>query len=70
MLNVSAYIAQGLEHWSCKPGVVSSNLIEGRIFGVVKTILNITVTCGYETEMISASVAKWLRCWISHPISQ
>ena len=70
MLNVSAYIAQGLEHWSCKPGVVSSNLVDGRICGVVKTILNITLTCGYETGMISDSVAKWLRCWISHPISQ
>ena len=24
--NVSASLAQGLEHWSCKPGVQSSNL--------------------------------------------
>ena len=26
---ISASIAQGLEHWSCKPGVVSSNLTGG-----------------------------------------
>ena len=25
----SAFVAQGLEHWSCKPGVESSNLSEG-----------------------------------------
>ena len=24
-----AFVAQWLEHWSCKPGVVSSNLTEG-----------------------------------------
>ena len=24
-----AFVAQGLEHWSCKPGVESSNLSEG-----------------------------------------
>ena len=23
------FVAQGLEHWSCKPGVESSNLSEG-----------------------------------------
>ena len=26
---VGAFVAQGLEHWSCKPGVESSNLSEG-----------------------------------------
>ena len=26
---MSAFIAQWLEHWSCKPGVVSSILTEG-----------------------------------------
>ena len=26
---VHAFVAQGLEHWSCKPGVESSNLSEG-----------------------------------------
>ena len=26
---VIAFVAQGLEHWSCKPGVESSNLSEG-----------------------------------------
>ena len=25
----SAFVAQWLEHWSCKPGVKSSNLFEG-----------------------------------------
>ena len=25
-MNKAGFIAQGLEHWSCKPGVVSSNL--------------------------------------------
>ena len=29
IFNISASIAQGLEHWSCKPGVVSSNLTGG-----------------------------------------
>ena len=32
-----AFVAQGLEHWSCKPGVESSNLSEGfccRVSGV------------------------------------
>ena len=28
--NIEAFIAQGLEHWSCKPGVESSNLSEGK----------------------------------------
>ena len=27
-----AFVAQGLEHWSCKPGVESSNLSEGFLF--------------------------------------
>ena len=27
--HASAFVAQGLEHWSCKPGVESSNLSEG-----------------------------------------
>ncbi len=30
--DISASIAQGLEHWSCKPGVVSSNLTGGFFF--------------------------------------
>ena len=30
----AASIAQGLEHWSCKPGVVSSNLTGGYFFFV------------------------------------
>lgn len=29
LLHFSAFVAQGLEHWSCKPGVESSNLSEG-----------------------------------------
>ena len=29
VIDISASIAQGLEHWSCKPGVVSSNLTGG-----------------------------------------
>ena len=28
-LQCIAFVAQGLEHWSCKPGVESSNLSEG-----------------------------------------
>ena len=28
----SAVIAKGLEHWSCKPGIVSSSLTRGKIF--------------------------------------
>ena len=27
--HLQAFVAQGLEHWSCKPGVVSSNLTGG-----------------------------------------
>lgn len=30
--SLSASIAQGLEHWSCKPGVESSNLSGGTTF--------------------------------------
>ena len=29
LINLNAFVAQGLEHWSCKPGVESSNLSEG-----------------------------------------
>ena len=29
------FIAQGLEHWSCKPGVVSSNLTGAYIFSLM-----------------------------------
>ena len=35
----AASIAQGLEHWSCKPGVVSSNLTGGYFFFVNKSYL-------------------------------
>ena len=34
---IEASIAQGLEHWSCKPGVVSSNVTGGylSLFSIV-----------------------------------
>ncbi len=34
-----AFVAQWLEHWSCKPGVESSNLSEG--FLLLENIKNI-----------------------------
>ena len=34
----------------------------------VKTMLNITITCVSETEIISASLADWLGGWIADPI--
>ena len=37
------------------------------MFYVVKTILNITVTCVSETEITSASLADWLGGWIVDP---
>ena len=56
---LSASLAQWLEHWSRKPGVVSSSLTRG-IFCIHETVLNVTLTRLWEVEVTSASVAQWL----------
>ena len=47
----SASIAQWLEHWSCKPGVMSSILIRGSSFGFFALITGFKISA-YQVVML------------------
>ena len=61
--NVSASLAQWLEHWSCKPGVESSNLSRG--YSCFSFYASIGVGFSYPTKWQSTSAVKlFLRSWL------
>ena len=50
-----AFVAQWLEHWSCKPGVESSNLSEGCLNVAYELIECITdVSCASFSHAVSS----------------
>ena len=67
-MSTLAYVAQWLEHWSCKPGVESSILSGGFQFFIFIFYLKWADSTNSTTQMtITGSVAQWLEHWSCKP---
>ena len=69
-----ASIAQWLEHWSCKPGVVSSILTGGLHFSfslcitlVGNTLKTMIIRIFRTPVVVYASIAQWIEHWSRKP---
>ena len=62
-----ASIAQWIEHWSRKPGVVSSILTGGSAFAFDTFANSLNIAGRSQLSVIAASIAQWLEHWSCKP---